>query len=50
MARKTYYWKLNSREVALGERTVIVGVLNVTPDSFPTAASIRTPTAPLPAR
>jgi dihydropteroate synthase len=34
MARKTYYWKLNSREVALGQRTVIAGVLNLTPDSF----------------
>ncbi len=34
MPRKFYYWKLNNRELALGQRTVIAGVLNVTPDSF----------------
>jgi dihydropteroate synthase len=32
--RKTYFWKLKRREIRLGERTVIMGVLNVTPDSF----------------
>ncbi len=32
--RKLYYWKLKSREIKLGERTMILGVLNVTPDSF----------------
>jgi dihydropteroate synthase len=32
--RKRYYWKLKQREIALGERTVLLGVLNVTPDSF----------------
>lgn len=32
--RKLFYWKLNKREIKLGERTVIMGVLNVTPDSF----------------
>ena len=32
--RKRFYWKLKQREVQLGERTVILGVLNVTPDSF----------------
>lgn len=32
--RKRYYWKLKHREIALGERTVLLGVLNVTPDSF----------------
>lgn len=32
--RKRYYWKLKGREIALGERTVLLGVLNVTPDSF----------------
>jgi len=32
--RKLYYWKLKNREIMLGERTVILGVLNVTPDSF----------------
>ncbi len=34
MPRKLYYWKLNHRELALGQRTVIAGVLNLTPDSF----------------
>ncbi len=32
--RKLYYWKLKQREIMLGERTAIMGVLNVTPDSF----------------
>ncbi|HZT32527.1 MAG TPA: dihydropteroate synthase [Bryobacteraceae bacterium] len=32
--RKLYYWKLKQREIKLGERTVILGVLNITPDSF----------------
>lgn len=34
MPRKLYYWKLNQRELALGQRTLIAGVLNLTPDSF----------------
>ena len=34
MMRKRYLWKLKGREIPLGERTLIVGVLNVTPDSF----------------
>ena len=32
--RKLFFWKLNQREIRLGERTVLMGVLNVTPDSF----------------
>jgi dihydropteroate synthase len=32
--RKRFTWKLKGREVQLGERTLIVGILNVTPDSF----------------
>ncbi len=32
--RKNYTWKLKAREIRLGERTVILGVLNLTPDSF----------------
>lgn len=31
---KRYRWKLKQREVVLGERTLIMGVLNLTPDSF----------------
>ena len=34
MHRRLFFWKLKSREIKLGERTVILGVLNVTPDSF----------------
>src|SRR4051812_3091901 len=34
MSRKLYYWKLKNREIRLGERTVLLAVLNVTPDSF----------------
>jgi dihydropteroate synthase len=34
LTRKLYTWKLKDREIRLGERTLIVGVLNVTPDSF----------------
>lgn len=32
--RKLFYWKLKNREIKLGERTAILAVLNVTPDSF----------------
>jgi dihydropteroate synthase len=32
--RPRFTWKLRSRDIALGERTVVMGVLNVTPDSF----------------
>ena len=32
--RKLFYWKLKRREIKLGERTMLMGVLNVTPDSF----------------
>lgn len=31
---KRYHWKLQSRELVLGERTLMMGILNVTPDSF----------------
>ena len=32
--RKRFYWKLKRREIQLGDRTLLMGVLNVTPDSF----------------
>jgi dihydropteroate synthase len=32
--RKSFHLKLHSRTLALGERTLIMGVLNITPDSF----------------
>jgi dihydropteroate synthase len=34
MARKQFVWKLKRREILLGDRTALMGVLNVTPDSF----------------
>lgn len=32
--RKLFYWKLSRRDIQLGERTALMGVLNLTPDSF----------------
>ncbi|MDQ2898261.1 MAG: dihydropteroate synthase [Acidobacteriota bacterium] len=32
--RKVFLWKLRQRDIQLGDRTLIVAVLNVTPDSF----------------
>lgn len=34
MRRPAYVWKLRSRQLELGARTWIMGVLNITPDSF----------------
>ena len=34
MIRKRFTWKLKSREIQLGDRTLLMGILNVTPDSF----------------
>ncbi len=34
MPRKRFVWKLKNREIQLGDRTLIVAILNVTPDSF----------------
>jgi dihydropteroate synthase len=34
MTRKHYDWKLKSETLQLGERTLVMGILNVTPDSF----------------
>jgi dihydropteroate synthase len=31
---KRYRWKLKQREILVGERTLLMGILNVTPDSF----------------
>ncbi len=33
-ARKRFVWKLRERELQLGDHTLIVAILNVTPDSF----------------
>lgn len=32
--RPRYEWKLRTRSLQLGERTLVMGILNVTPDSF----------------
>ena len=34
MPRKRYLWRLKHREIQLGDRTLIIAILNVTPDSF----------------
>lgn len=34
MTRRRHEWRLRDRTLLLGERTLIMGVLNVTPDSF----------------
>ncbi len=34
MPRKRFEWKIRDASLVLGDRTLIVGVLNVTPDSF----------------
>ena len=34
MNRRRFEWKLKSRTLLLGERTLVMGILNVTPDSF----------------
>jgi dihydropteroate synthase len=31
---KRFLWKLKHREITLGDRTLVMGILNVTPDSF----------------
>ncbi|HXY26038.1 MAG TPA: dihydropteroate synthase [Candidatus Acidoferrum sp.] len=42
--RKIYRLKLSSRTLTLGERTLIMGVLNVTPDSFSDGSKFLDPT------
>ena len=32
--RKTYSWTLPRADILLGKRTIVMGILNVTPDSF----------------
>lgn len=34
MQRSLYTWRLRTRELELGTRTLVMGILNVTPDSF----------------
>jgi dihydropteroate synthase len=45
--RPRYEWRLRSRSLALGEQTLILGILNVTPDSFSDGGHFYSPgTAP----
>ncbi|MGH9586621.1 MAG: dihydropteroate synthase [Acidobacteriaceae bacterium] len=41
--RDEYVWQLLTRQLALGHRTVVMGVLNVTPDSFSDGGRFRYP-------
>src|SRR5260370_6803714 len=34
MVRPSHVWRLRNRELELGARTLVMGILNVTPDSF----------------
>ncbi|MGA3189210.1 MAG: dihydropteroate synthase [Bryobacteraceae bacterium] len=43
MTRKRFEWKLRDRSLILGDRTLILGVLNVTPDSFSDGATYQDP-------
>ena len=43
MNRRHYIWKLKHREVLIGSRTLMMGVLNVTPDSFSDGGNYQDP-------
>jgi dihydropteroate synthase len=43
--RSRYDWKLRTRSLPLGERTIVMGVLNTTPDSFSDGGAFSTPAA-----
>jgi dihydropteroate synthase len=43
MSRKRFEWKLRDKVLSLGERTLVMGVLNVTPDSFSDAGKYHDP-------
>jgi dihydropteroate synthase len=43
--RKRFQWKLKYREITLGERTLLMGILNVTPDSFSDGGQYANPDA-----
>jgi dihydropteroate synthase len=43
--RSRYDWKLRTRALPLGQRTVVMGVLNATPDSFSDGGTFSTPAA-----
>src|SRR6202011_1613508 len=43
MNRKRFEWKLKDHSILLGERTLVMGILNVTPDSFSDAGKYNDP-------
>ena len=43
--RTVYEWQCRSRSLKLGERTLVMGILNVTPDSFSDGGHFVEPTA-----
>ncbi|MGC2400668.1 MAG: dihydropteroate synthase [Acidobacteriaceae bacterium] len=43
--RSRYQWKLRTRFLPLGEQTIVMGVLNTTPDSFSDGGAFSTPAA-----
>jgi dihydropteroate synthase len=45
MTRRPFVWKIRDRELLTGERTLIMGVLNVTPDSFSDGGRYQDPDA-----
>ncbi|MGD0201573.1 MAG: dihydropteroate synthase [Bryobacteraceae bacterium] len=45
MPRKRYVWKIRGHEILLGDPTVIIGILNVTPDSFSDGGHFNDPDA-----
>jgi len=43
--RSVFYWNLGSRSLELGKRTLIMGIINVTPDSFSDGGKFQDPAA-----
>ncbi|MEA2067764.1 MAG: dihydropteroate synthase [Verrucomicrobiota bacterium] len=45
MNRRTYNWRCRGRTLKLGERTLVMGILNTTPDSFSDGGDFSDPSA-----
>ena len=45
LARRSTHWKLRTRTLELGRRTVVMGVVNITPDSFSDGGNFLEPKA-----
>src|SRR3984885_6850079 len=43
--RRSFEWLLRTRTIPLGQRTIIMGILNITPDSFSDGGHFYTPQA-----